>query len=174
MKSSQKTSGIGPFEKAFRWIGVSKIHIHLFLIVVCGVTVAPYFWALSTSLKYRANVFQAVPQWIPNPINFGNYTEVFEMAPFGIYFLNTVIVVLGVLGVQLLTMTTAAYAFSRLTFKGSNLLFMLFIIQMMLPVHAMIVPSYLIVNRMGLLDTRIAMMIPFWASGYGTFLLRQA
>ena len=174
MKSSvqQKTGEFGPFEKAFRLIGVNRIHIHLLLILISGVTIAPYLWAVSTSLKHRTDVLQD-SQWIPNPIHFGNYKEVFEMAPFGLYLVNTIIVVAVILFFQLLTMTTAAYAFARLEFRGSNFLFMLFIIQMMLPVHATILPNYLIVNKMGLLDTRLALMMPFFATGYGTFLLRQ-
>lgn len=163
----------GPFEKAFRLIGVNKIHIHLFLIIISGVTLAPYLWAVSTSLKHRTDVFTKVPVWIPSPAHFGNYREVFNMAPFGLYLINTILVVVVVLAVQMLTMSTAAYAFSRLSFRGSNFLFMLFIIQMMLPVHATILPNYLIVNKLGILDTRLAIMIPFFATGYGTFLLRQ-
>lgn len=172
--NTQQTAKFGPFEKAFRFIGMNKIHIHLFLIIVSGITLAPYLWALSTSLKYRVDVFTDTPQWIPNPVNFGNYREVFRMAPFGIYLINTIIVVIGILAVQIVTMSTAAYAFSRLRFKGSEILFFLFVIQMMLPVHATIVPNYLIVNKLRLLDTRLALMVPFWATGYGTFLLRQS
>lgn len=160
-------------EKAFRLIGISKIHIHILLLMISGVTLAPYLWALSTSLKYRVDVFTETPQWIPNPINFKNYVDVFEMAPFGLYLINTIIVVASILLVQMLTMSTAAYAFSRLNFRGNNFLFILFIIQMMMPVHAVIVPNYLIVNKLGILDTRLALMVPFFATGYGTFLLRQ-
>ncbi|HHT72251.1 MAG TPA: carbohydrate ABC transporter permease [Bacillota bacterium] len=175
MKSNtQQTPKFGPLEKAFRFIGVNRIHIHILLILVSGVTLAPYLWALSTSLKYRVNVFTETPQWIPNPVNLGNYKEVFRMAPFGLYLVNTIVVVVGILAIQILTMSTAAYAFSRLRFRGSEGLFFLFIVQMMLPVHATIVPNYLIVNKLGLLDSRLALMVPFWATGYGTFLLRQS
>lgn len=152
----------------------NKLHLHVILFAIAAITVVPYLWALSTSLKTRAAVFTPVPQWIPNPLVVVNYLEVFDMAPFGLYLINTIIVVLGVLAVQIFTVTTAAYAFSRLTFRGSNVLFVLFIIQMMLPVHAIIVPNYLTVRHLGVLDTRLAMMLPFFASGYGTFLLRQA
>lgn len=172
--SNKQGSGkLSAFEKAFRLIGIHRLHLHLFLIIISGVTIAPYLWAVSTSLKYRTDVFTKTPKWIPNPMHFGNYKEVFEMAPFGLYLLNTIIVVTVILVFQLLTMTTASYAFARLEFKGSNFFFMLFIIQMMLPVHATILPNYLIVNKLGLLDTRLALMMPFFATGYGTFLLRQ-
>ncbi len=82
--------------------------------------------------------------------------------------------VLGILAIQLLLIIPAAYAFARLEFKYSNLLFALFIIQIMLPLNALIVPNYQIIKSMGLVNTRLAMILPFVASGYGTFLLRQA
>lgn len=88
--------------------------------------------------------------------------------------MNTVLVVLGILAVQLVTATLAAFAFARLEFRHRELLVYLFIVQMMLPVHAIIVPNYLTVRSLGLLNTHLAMMLPFWASGYGTFVLRQA
>lgn len=158
------------------WFGLlkKKLHLHFILLVITVFTAIPYLWALSTSLKTRASVFTESPSWIPNPLVIINYLEVFKMAPFGIYLVNTIIVVTGILAVQIFTITTSAYAFSRLTFKGSNLLFTFFIIQMMLPVHAIIVPNYLTMKSLGLLDTRLAMMMPFFASGYGAFLLRQA
>ena len=101
MKSNtQQTPKFGPLEKAFRFIGVNRIHIHILLILVSGVTLAPYLWALSTSLKYRVNVFTETPQWIPNPVNLGNYKEVFRMAPFGLYLVNTIVVVVGILAIR--------------------------------------------------------------------------
>jgi len=142
--------------------------------MVAGVTAMPYLFALSTSLKHRTEVFTPVPQWIPSSLRFANYADAMAIAPFGTYFINTVIVVLGILAVQLVTATLAGYVFARLRFRGSSLLFGLFLIQMMLPVHAVIVPNYLTIKELGLLDTRVAMMMPFWASGYATFLLRQA
>lgn len=112
--------------------------------------------------------------WIPNPLCLKSYGQVFSMAPFGVYLINTIIVVSGILLVQIFTTTLAAYVFSRMRFKGSNLLFFLFLVQMMLPVRAIIVPNYLTMRTLKLLDTRLALMLPFWATGYGTFLLRQA
>jgi sn-glycerol 3-phosphate transport system permease protein len=142
--------------------------------LVSAVTAAPYFWALSTSLKERRDVFTAVPQWIPTSPTLQNYFDLFAMAPFGLFLLNSIIVVTGILVVQLITAPLAAYVFSRLRFPGSGFLFALFLIQMMMPIHAVIVPNYLTINTLGLLDTRVAMMLPFWGSGYAVFLLRQA
>jgi sn-glycerol 3-phosphate transport system permease protein len=151
-----------------------RLATHLTLGLFALVTVTPYLWLLCTSLKFRTEVFTATPQWIPWPINFGNYAEVFDRAPFGIFLVNTVIVVCGILAVQLVTVTLAAYVFARRRFRGADFLFLLFLIQMMIPIHATFLPNFLTLRALDLLNTRVAMMLPFFASGYGTFLLRQA
>ncbi|HEV8440691.1 MAG TPA: carbohydrate ABC transporter permease [Methylomirabilota bacterium] len=147
---------------------------HLVLSLCALVTVTPYLWLLSTSLKFKTDVFTPTPRWIPWPINWGNYAEVFDRAPFGVFLVNTLIVVGGILAVQLVTVTLAAYVFARRRFRGSNVLFMLFLVQMMIPIHATFLPNFLTLRSLDLLNTRVAMMLPFFASGYGTFLLRQA
>ena len=147
---------------------------HLTLGLFGLVTVTPYMWLLSTSLKLRTEVFTPTPKWIPWPINFGNYVEVFDRAPFGRFLVNTVIVVCGILAVQLVTVTLAAYVFARRKFRGADILFLLFLVQMMIPIHATFLPNFLTLRNLDLLNTRMAMMLPFFASGYGTFLLRQA
>lgn len=151
----------------------ARLGTHLVLLCLTGVTVTPYLWLLSTSLKERTAVFTPTPQWIPWPVNFGNYAEVFQRAPFGLYLMNTLIVVSGILAVQLVTITLAAYVFARRRFPGRELLFGVFLLQMMIPIHATFVPNFLTLRALDLLNTRVAMMLPFFASGYGTFLLRQ-
>jgi len=156
-----------------RW-KLDHLATHLTLGLFALVTVTPYLWLLSTSLKLRTEVFTPTPKWIPWPINFGNYAEVFDRAPFGTFLVNTIIVVCGILAVQLLTVTLAAYVFARRKFRGADILFLLFLIKMMIPIHATFLPNFLTLKSLDLLNTRMAMMLPFFASGYGTFLLRQA
>jgi len=156
-----------------RW-RLDRLATHLTLGLFALITVTPYLWLLSTSLKLRTEVFTPTPEWIPWPINFGNYAEVFDRAPFGTFLVNTVIVVCGILAVQLVTVTLAAYVFARRKFRGADILFLLFLIQMMIPIHATFLPNFLTLKSLDLLNTRVAMMLPFFASGYGTFLLRQA
>ena len=153
---------------------LNPLATHVTLGVFSLVTVTPYLWLLSTSLKFKTEVFTPTPQWLPWPINFGNYAEVFDRAPFGIFLINTIIVVTGILAVQLVTVTLAAYVFARRQFRGATVLFLLFLVQMMIPIHATFLPNFLTLRSVDLLNTRVAMMLPFFASGYGTFLLRQA
>ncbi|HSD51069.1 MAG TPA: carbohydrate ABC transporter permease [Candidatus Methylomirabilis sp.] len=153
---------------------LGRVATHLIVGLFALVTVTPYLWLLSTSLKLRTEVFTPTPKWIPWPINLGNYAEVFDRAPFGVFLVNTIIVVSGILAVQLVTITLAAYVFARRKFRGADILFLLFLIQMMVPIHATFLPNFLTLRNLDLLNTRVAMMLPFFASGYGTFLLRQA
>ncbi len=153
---------------------LSRLATHLTLALFALVTVTPYLWLLSTSLKLRTEVFTPTPKWIPWPINLSNYAEVFDRAPFGIFLVNTILVVTGILAVQLVTVTLAAYVFARRKFRGADILFLVFLIQMMIPIHATFLPNFLTLRNLDLLNTRVAMMLPFFASGYGTFLLRQA
>ena len=162
---------LGSFSRRRR---LNPLATHLILGLFALVTVTPYLWLLSTSLKFKTEVFTPRPQWIPWPINWGNYAEVFDRAPFGVFLVNTLIVVTGILAAQLVTVTLAAYVFARRRFRGSNVLFMLFLVQMMIPIHATFLPNFLTLRSLDLLNTRVAMMLPFFASGYGTFLLRQA
>lgn len=157
-----------------RRLRLNPLATHLVVGLVALVTVTPYLWLLSTSLKFKTEVFTPTPRWIPWPINWGNYAEMFDRAPFGVFLINTLIVVCGILAVQLVTVTLAAYVFARRRFRGSNVLFMLFLVQMMIPIHATFLPNFLTLRSLDLLNTRMAMMLPFFASGYGTFLLRQA
>jgi sn-glycerol 3-phosphate transport system permease protein len=153
---------------------LNPLGTHLVVGLCALATVTPYLWLLSTSLKLKTEVFTATPRWIPWPINWGNYAEVFDRAPFGTFLVNTVIVVSGILAAQLVTVTLAAYVFARRPFRGSSALFVLFLVQMMIPIQATFLPNFLTLRSLDLLNTRAAMMLPFFASGYGTFLLRQA
>ncbi len=103
-----------------------------------------------------------------------NFIEVFKAANFSIYLINTIIVVTGILLFQLVLIIPAAYIFSRANFKFSGFLFILYLIQIMLPLEALIVPNYRIMNTFSLTNTRLAMVLPFLGSGYCAFLLRQA
>lgn len=107
------------------------------------------------------------------PPSLASFTEAWSSAPFPTYYANTVIIVGGILLAQLLTVTLAGYAFGRLTFPVKGPLFALFLLQMMLPASALVVPNYESMHTLNLIDTRTAIMLPAFASGFGTFLMTQ-
>ncbi|HWI60638.1 MAG TPA: carbohydrate ABC transporter permease [Symbiobacteriaceae bacterium] len=134
--------------------------------------VVPLLWTFLTALRPQdqsvsvGSMFQA-------DMTLANFTRAWNYAPFGQYYLNTIILVTGVLGLQLITTTLAAYAFARMEFRGRDFLFLLFLLQMMVPAEALVVPNYATIRTLGLVNTRIAMMLPYIASAFGTFLIRQ-
>ncbi len=146
---------------------------HAVLLPASLLMLAPLAWMISTSLKQRWEVFTPTPQWLPADPGLAGYREALGLAPFGTYFVNSVIVTAAILCAQWVTIVLAAYAFARLRFRGSGLLFLLFLVQMLIPPQATFVPNFLTMRALGLVDTRLAIVLPFLASGYGTFLLRQ-
>src|SRR5262249_29977394 len=102
-----------------------------------------------------------------------NFSEALEAADFVRYYLNTTLVVLGILAVQLVTITLAGYAFARLKFRGQQVLFYLFLLQLMLVPPILIVPNLTTVAKLGLYDSLLGIMAPYVASAFGTFMMRQ-
>lgn len=146
---------------------------HAVLLPLTAAQMFLFFWMVSTSLKSRTEVFSLTPQWWPKKLMFSNFVEAWAAAPFGDYYRNTILVTLGLVVVQLFTMTLAAYAFGRLKFRGRDTLFVLFLVQLMIPLQSLIVPNYLTIRALGLLDTRLAIAMPYFGTAFGTFLLRQ-
>ena len=107
------------------------------------------------------------------PLTLDNFARAWEAAPFARYFLNTVILVTMVLVAQLVLVTLAAYAFARFEFPGRNVLFALVLVQLMIMPDVLIVENYRTMTMLGLKDTILAIALPYMASAFGIFLLRQ-
>lgn len=135
--------------------------------------VFPLLWAVSTSFRPPGSLgSQIASLWVQHP-SLANFREAWNSAPFMRLYYNTAVVVFGVLGAQLVTITLAAYAFARIEFPGRDLLFRLFLLQLMVAPSSLILPNFVTIKTLGLLNTRLAIMIPYFASAFGTFLLRQ-
>ena len=148
--------------------------IGLFLLgVLALVWTVPILWTFAVSLHSPDEPLSAANLWWGAHPTFGNYAQAFDIAPFGQYYLNTVLIVLGILVIQLTTISLAGYAFARFKFRGQNLLFFLIMLQLMLPSSALIVPNYATIRFLGVFDTLFAVMLPFFGSAFGTFLMRQ-
>jgi sn-glycerol 3-phosphate transport system permease protein len=147
--------------------------VHATLTVVGLVMIVPLVWIVLTAFKERNEVFSQVPQWLPAHPTFANFLGVLDAMPFWQYYWNTIVVAFGLLALQLVTVTLAAYAFARMQFWGRDVLFILLLVQLMIAPQSTVVQNYITVTRLGLLDTKLAIMAPYLASAYGTFLLRQ-
>ncbi|MCX7669718.1 MAG: carbohydrate ABC transporter permease, partial [Anaerolineae bacterium] len=110
---------------------------------------------------------------LPAPLTLGNFAAAWEAAPFARYFLNTSILVTMILAAQLVLCTLAAFAFARAAFPGSAILFALVLAQLMIMPDILLVENYATMRRLGLVDTILAIGLPYMASAFGIFLLRQ-
>jgi sn-glycerol 3-phosphate transport system permease protein len=147
---------------------------YLFLAAASLLWMFPLIWLVSTAFKSQAEMFSRPLGLIPSALRWQNFTQAWSYAPFAAYYRNTVVIVFGLLAVQLATITMAAYAFARLRFPGRDVLFLLFLTQLMITPQSTILPNYITVSGLRLLDTRLAVMMPYFASAFGTFLMRQA
>lgn len=103
-----------------------------------------------------------------------NYQDALQVAPWLTHYANSLIFVIGTLAVQLITVTMAGYAFARMRFAGRDILLFLILLQLMIPTGVLIVQNFVIVRNLGLFDTQVALMLPYWGSAFGTLLMRQA
>lgn len=146
-----------------------------YVILICGALIVsfPFIWMLSTSGKDIKEVFKLPPEIIPEVFHWENYAEVWQSANFPRYFMNSLIISLLVTGGQIVTSSLAAFAFARMEFKGRNILFMLVLGTMMIPSEILLIPNYVVISRLGWIDTYQAMIVPYLAGALGIFMLRQ-
>ena len=147
--------------------------LHALLYGMAFLTLVPFLWMVLTSFKDLGEIFSYPPTWWPKHVSLGNYHAAFDAAPFGRYYLNSLFVAVSVTLGQLVTCSLAAYAFARMEFWGRDVLFYLFLGTMMVPAHVTMIPSYMVLNSLGMIDTYGALIVPGLASAFGTFLLRQ-
>jgi multiple sugar transport system permease protein len=146
------------------------------LIVVGAITMAfPFIWMVLTSLKHSDEIYRLPMTILPdNFFNPENYRIVFERQPFLRFFLNSFIVAAGSTLTSLFLSSLAGYAFAKFEFPGKEALFFVFILAvLMIPFEVIVIPLYLLFNRLGLVDTYLGIMGPSLLSAFGVFIMRQ-
>lgn len=155
---------------------IKKTFIYSFLILGAVSMVLPFAWMLSTSLKSFSSVFIfdiSKIQWIPSPVYWGNYLNVWKVVPFARFYINSFFVCAAVTVAQVGTSALAAYAFSRLRFPGREKIFFSYLATMMIPGSVTLIPVFVLMRIFGWIDSYKALIIPAAFSAYGTFMLRQ-
>ncbi|MDQ1545447.1 MAG: multiple sugar transport system permease protein [Actinomycetota bacterium] len=149
--------------------------IVLHVVIVAGALAMffPFLWTLITSITPGANLTNT-PALIPANPSLGAYGKLFADLPFAQVILNSLILATITTVAQLITASTAAYAFSRLPFRGQNVVFGIYLATMMIPLQVLIVPLFVELKNFGLLDTYVGALLPTLAIAFGIFLLRQA
>lgn len=154
-------------------VRIRKVLAYTILIIGSLSMILPFIWMLLTSLMTNAQIFSYPPQVVPEPVMWGNYIDVSEKIPLFRYFINSLIVSVATVTGQVITCSMAAYAFARLKFKHSNILFLMFLTTMMIPPQVNIVPLFFLMRELHWIDTYWALVVPGIFGGFGIFLLRQ-
>ncbi len=151
-------------------ISLTRIFSSVIMVPLALLWAIPLFWTFWTAFRPKE---LAISSSAELRFSLQNFATAWDAAPFQMYYINTIIIVTGILAVQLVTVVLAAYAFARMRFWGRDIVLMIVMIQLMIPADILIAPNYRIIRDLSLLDTKLAIMIPFFASAFGIFLLRQ-
>jgi multiple sugar transport system permease protein len=146
---------------------------HLALVPLSLVMLLPLAWMLITSIETLPETRHFPPHLIPSGIHWSNYPDAFNAAPFGRFFLNSTVVTLASVAGNLLFCSLAGYAFARLRFFGRDVLFVALLATLMVPFQVTMIPTFLIVHDLGLINSLGALILPNLVTPFGIFLLRQ-
>ena len=160
-------------------LDVQRVLLTASLLVIAIVWLLPIVWVVVTSLKMTADIVRVPPEWIPWPATGAHYHEVLfsssRTARIGRAFVNSIVIAVGTAAIVLVTAAMAAYALARMRFPGRNVVFTLFVGSLMIPNAVVLVPQYVIVQKLGWLSTYQGLIVPEAATtfAFGVFLLRQ-
>ncbi|HRW10171.1 MAG TPA: carbohydrate ABC transporter permease [Caldilineaceae bacterium] len=154
---------------------IGELLLWILLIGIALYEIAPISWMVSTSLRDPKNSFDLPPDFLPTAFHWQNYVAVINSPDieFLRFFWNSLKIALIVTGAQLLTCSMAGFAFGRLRFKGRDFLFGLFLASLMVPGTVTLIPSFILIRELNLMDTHWALILPGITSAFGVFLLRQ-
>jgi sn-glycerol 3-phosphate transport system permease protein len=134
----------------------------------------PVIWALIASFRPASDAMSRGDVWFSSTLSVENYTRAWSLAPFGQYYINTILIVVMILAVQMVTIVLAGFAFANYDFFGKRFIFFFVLLQMMIPTSALLAPNFATIRELGLFDTLLAIAIPYFGSAFGTLLVRQA
>ncbi len=151
----------------------SNVFIIIYLVFIAGVMLLPFLWMLSASLKLDKDVFTFPIQWIPKNPRWANYKDIWTKIPLGIFVFNTAKLTLIITLLQVFTSSFAAYAFSKLQFKGKTVLFLGYIATIAMPWQVYMVPQFILMRAFHLNNTHLSMICLQAFSAFGVFLMKQ-
>ena len=154
---------------------LNKTIIHIIMIVVSLTMLVPFLWMILTAFKTNTEATSVNPFVIfPSVWQTGAFSRVLQNMNFLLLYKNTLLLILFRVIAAVVTATMAGYAFGRLEFKGKNICFALVLLQMMVPAQIFIIPQYLMISKLKMLNTIFALVFPGLVTAFGTFLLRQS
>ena len=154
---------------------LQRVGTYVLLSAISLVMLLPLLWLVSTAFKSPdENIFAFPPQFIPAAPTLGNFVTVWQQNPFGRYFINSTIVAVLTVGLNLLFCSLAAYPLARLRFPGREALFAVIVATILIPFQIVMIPLYVLAVQLGLRNSYLGLIFPFIASAFGIFLMRQA
>ncbi len=151
----------------------TSILVYIFLIIASVIAMFPFIWMLLSSFKESAEIAKIPPTFFPKSLYFGGFKKLFAESSIILWFINSIKVSISVTTVVLFTSSLIGYIFAKFEFKGKKICFMLVIATLMVPFQVIMIPVYLIVGKLGLIDTMGALMVPSLVSAFGIFLCKQ-
>lgn len=154
---------------------IASVATYVALLILAALSILPFLWMVSTSLKDPGSVFLFPPRWIPRPIMWGNYYEALTFLPFARYFANTAFITVANIVGTLVSASLAAYAFARLRAPFKALVFLLILSPMFLPGQVTMIPLFILYRQLNWIDTYNPLIVPafFGGGAFNIFLLRQ-
>lgn len=157
-----------------RQIQFKRLAVYLLMLLLVVLMLLPFAWMLSTSLKAQQYILETPPRLIPDPLTFESYTSLAERMDLARIVFNSVFVAVMTADGQILVSAMAAYAFSRIQWRGRNLIFTLYLATMMVPSVVLVIPQFILIRQLGWMNTYAALIVPALFNAFGTFLLRQS
>lgn len=152
---------------------INKIIVYILLSIGSFIMIFPFIWMILSAFKTSQEIIAFPPKLFPSQFNFSNFVKAFQMAPFAKYFFNSVIVMIFSVICTTFTTILGAFAFSRLEFKGKEVVFAILISLMMIPFEMLIITNYTTIVKMGLYNTLPALVLPFVSSIFYTYILKN-
>jgi len=152
---------------------VTRLLRHLVLIAAGVVMIVPFIWMISTAFKGDGEIYVYPPTWVPAEIHLENFSRAWNYVPFGRFYVNSIFIAVTVTASQVLTAALAGYVFARVRFPGRDAIFYMYVATLIVPTQVTMLPLFLIMNELKWIDTYQAMIVPFLASAFIAFFLRQ-
>lgn len=153
---------------------IVRVLTYAMLVLGAAVFSTPLLWMVTTSVKAPWAVSVRPPQWIPSPVVWQNYVDIFRLLPFGLFVRNTAYITVASVILTLLSCTVVSYGFARLSFPGRGAWFMVLLATMMLPYQVTMIPVFMIFRELGWLNTYNPLIVPaLFGNAFFIFLLRQ-
>ena len=151
----------------------NSLWVYALLLIGLVFLVGPFLWMVASSVKTSAELHHVPPTWIPQTFTLDNYSTIFTKLNFPQYFVNSVIVATVVVGSNLLFCSMIGYALAKLRFRGKSAVFLVVLATIMVPQTVYLVPLFVLMSNLGLVNSYAGLILPFAAQAFGVFLMRQ-